>query len=253
MFKFLFGIAVTGYYEHEMSVEYPPQYMIFYMATMLISFFVTCFGIRVSMSIRTYEKSSNFHIVFLIASTNVLLALCFTGITIFTESQLSFIVIIPLAYLLICFLLVGFLYRFNISQFRKLNKYHREEYTLSRRYQLKENIRLLSLLMKMIYAVVAFIAIMVAGFTLPVVLKFGHITGDSMRAIVDFCVHCNPLIVIPMTTFFIPEFKKAVFKRVARCSVDSHHRNYQADSNQGDVYFDLFKKSIKRNHTSPEI
>ncbi|EGT43741.1 hypothetical protein CAEBREN_23591 [Caenorhabditis brenneri] len=210
-----------------------------------------------TLFLSSYEKSSNFRIFLLISITNVTLALCFTTLTIFVESQLNFILIVPLTYLLICFVLLSFLYRFNLSQVNKLNKYHREEYTLSRRFQLKENIRILLLLMKLIYAAVAFIAIIVAGYTLPIFLKFGNLTSDFMRTVMDFCVHCNPFIVIPMTTFFIPEFRKSarasLFKKcsLARCKADSKYRSYREDSNQADIYFDLFKKSIKKIHVGP--
>ncbi|KAF1751852.1 hypothetical protein GCK72_018406 [Caenorhabditis remanei] len=253
MFKSLFGVGVTGFYDREMKAEYSVPYMIIYVLIMIVAFFVTSFGIRIALSIRSYEKTSKFPIFVLIASLNIGLASCFTILTVFFEIRFGFIIIIPLSYLLICFVLLSFLYKFNLSQFHKLNKYHREEYTLSRRFQLKENIRVLSLLMKMIYAVIIFIAIIVAGFTLPIFFNFGHLTSDFMRTVVDFCVHCNPCIVIPMTAFFIPEFKKQVkaslCKRVSlgRGSVDSHYRSYREDSNQADVYFDLFKKTTKKS------
>ncbi|UMM34367.1 hypothetical protein L5515_007477 [Caenorhabditis briggsae] len=212
-----------------------------------------------TLFLSSYEQSPQLPILVLIISMNLLLALFFTILTVFFEIPFSFVIVVPFAYLLICFTLISVLYKFNLTQFYKLNRYHREQYTLSSRFQLKENIRVLSLLMKMIYAVIGFIGIILAGFTLPILLKLNYLTSDVMRTIVDLVVHCNPLIVIPMTTLFIPEFKKqakaAMFKRMplARSSVDSRYRNYREDPNQADVYFDLFKKSIKKNNSTDSL
>uniref|UniRef100_A0A8R1INI3 Uncharacterized protein n=1 Tax=Caenorhabditis japonica TaxID=281687 RepID=A0A8R1INI3_CAEJA len=189
--------------------------------------------------LRDYERSKRFWILWLIVLPNMLNATILSYLVI---SQLFTILMMALyvtSVLSLAFIIFVCLFWYNSRKFHNLEKHHRQTtYTLSIKYQLKENLVTLRSMRKMLIVILIAIFVIFLAYVVPAVYDFPDLWAT--HTILDGFFNFFPLYTTPAYAYCIPQCRELVAAMIGR----SKSVREIVRSNETDIYFILFQKSI---------
>ncbi|CAD6191467.1 unnamed protein product [Caenorhabditis auriculariae] len=148
----------------------------------------------------------------------------------------------------------AYLSRYNYNRLVTLSRNHRKVgYTLSIRYQLRENVKTLMLMRNLFYTSMTVMLILTAA---NLLLRFEKYQTDRTRQIVDIFYHSNPLTIVSAAVLTVGCYRKQFIGEVRKfCGLRAANGNVVYFENtkemqkkaDGDVYFEQLKKALNEN------
>ncbi|CAI5439074.1 unnamed protein product [Caenorhabditis angaria] len=205
--------------------------------------------------VKDYERKSRRWIFITILFFQISLAFTFALIT--TTFGLTFPVLITATSiaLLSSGIIFGFVEFFNIRRLRILEKNHRNgKYSLSIRYQLKENLKTLKLMRRFFLSIIGFIVVMGLANSIPVLMNMSAYVILIVRQYLDFIFHSNPIVLIPIALITIDAYRNYVTNKVRTTlgyraksqKVDIRKLKAPENVKESDVYFSIFEKQMRK-------
>ncbi|CAI2306013.1 unnamed protein product [Caenorhabditis sp. 36 PRJEB53466] len=203
--------------------------------------------------IKDYERKNRHWIFCLIFASQNVFACSMSVVT--TTGGITFQVLISAV--VIALFASGIIYAlveyFNQQRLLVLEKEHRTtKYTLSIRYQLKENLKTLKLMRRFFMSIISFIIAMGLANSLPVILNLDENVIMTTRVYMDYIFHSNPVFLVPTALFTIENYRKYTCNkarttfgmRVESHKVDIRKLRPQIDR-ESDMYFAIFEKQLE--------
>ncbi|CAO4360780.1 unnamed protein product [Caenorhabditis nigoni] len=203
--------------------------------------------------VKDYEKKSRHWIFCLIFLAQNLFACTMSVVT--TTKGITFqvlisAVIISLFSSAVIYALVEY---FNQQRLMVLEREHRTtNYTLSIRYQLKENLKTLKLMRRFFISIIAIIIAMGLANSLPVILNLEEDVIMTIRVYMDYIFHSNPVFLVPTAIFTIESYRKFAFNK-ARTTFGMRVESHKVDirklrpevERETDTYFAIFERQLE--------
>ncbi|UMM38590.1 hypothetical protein L5515_009942 [Caenorhabditis briggsae] len=118
-------------------------------------------------------------------------------------------------------------------------------YTLSVKYQLQENVRWCKLIRPAVISVGGFIILIIMTECLPILMDFSDELQAWFNLIFDTMAHINALIVVPTIILLMEGFRKVLIQNYKKFVEIFKTKDIRiARENEGDVYFEMFNKSV---------
>ncbi|CAB03517.2 Serpentine Receptor, class E (Epsilon) [Caenorhabditis elegans] len=203
--------------------------------------------------VKDYEKKSRHWIFGLIFVAQNIFSCTMAVVT--TTSGLTFQVLISgVIFSLFCSAVIYALVEyFNQQRLMTLERDHRTtNYTLSIRYQLKENLKTLKVMRRFFISIILIIIAMGLGNSLPVILNLNEDIILTVRVYMDYVFHSNPVFLVPTAIFTIENYRKYTFNkarttfgmRIDSRKVDIRKLRPQMDR-ESDMYFEIFERQLE--------
>ncbi|CAP21449.2 Protein CBR-SRE-23 [Caenorhabditis briggsae] len=203
--------------------------------------------------VKDYEKKSRRWIFCLIFLAQNLFACTMSVVT--TTKGITFQVLISAV--IISLFSSGVIYAlveyFNQQRLLLLEREHRTtNYTLSIRYQLKENLKTLKLMRRFFISIIAIIIAMGLANSLPVILNLEEDVIMTIRVYMDYIFHSNPVFLVPTAIFTIESYRKFAFNK-ARTTFGMRVESHKVDirklrpevERETDTYFAIFERQLE--------
>ncbi|CAB3410701.1 unnamed protein product [Caenorhabditis bovis] len=209
--------------------------------------------ISATILIHDYEKKRRSWIYVIILIAQTIFSVSFALIT--TSFRLTFVaLIVCTGTIMIAAILIYILVEYiNKKRLLKLEQDHRNtNYSLSIRYQLKENLKTLKLMRRFFLSIIGFIVVMALTNSIPVLLKFPESAILSIREYLDYLFHANPIILVPTAILTIESYRRFFLSRTRQLfgiRYESQRNNLNklklpANVNESDVYFEIFERQL---------
>ncbi|EGT33409.1 hypothetical protein CAEBREN_25307 [Caenorhabditis brenneri] len=203
--------------------------------------------------VKDYEKKSRHWIFCLIFVTQNVFAGVMSVVT--TTKGITFQVLISAVIfsLFSSAVIYALVEYFNQQRLMVLEREHRTtNYTLSIRYQLKENLKTLKLMRRFFISIIAIIIAMGLANSLPVILSLDEDIIMTIRVYMDYIFHSNPVFLVPTAMFTIENYRKYACNkarttfgmRIESHKVDIRKLRPQIDR-ETDVYFEIFERQLE--------
>ncbi|CAB04306.1 Serpentine Receptor, class E (Epsilon) [Caenorhabditis elegans] len=227
------------------------HYMFFVLATpvgiLVERIFATVF-------VKDYEKESRYWIFGLIFFSQNMFACTMSVFTTTMGATFHFIILTILGSLSGSAVIYALVEYFNQRRLTKLENEHRTtNYTLSIRYQLKENLKTLKLMRQFFISIIVIIIAMGLANYLPILLKLDEDTILTVRTYMDYIFHSNPVFLVPTAIFTIEHYRKYVLKKV-KLGLGMRHESRKMDTRklrpqiatkEIDTFFEIFVKQLE--------
>ncbi|EFO84664.1 hypothetical protein CRE_03805 [Caenorhabditis remanei] len=221
-----------------------------------------------TMLVKDYEKKSRHWIFILIFVTQNVFACTMSVVT--TTKGITFQVLISavIVSLFASAVIYSLVEYFNQQRLMVLEREHRTtNYTLSIRYQLKENLKTLKLMRRFFISIIAIIIAMGLANSLPVILNLDEDIIMTIRVYMDYIFHSNPVFLVPTAIFTIENYRKYTVnkakttfgmrvesQKVLKTTLSSQSsESFQVDirklrpqiDRETDVYFEIFERQLE--------
>ncbi|EFO99608.1 hypothetical protein CRE_22133 [Caenorhabditis remanei] len=212
--------------------------------------------------LRDYENKPRLWIAVTLITANFLISLTYAFLAVFQLIMMKFVFTVCLVITVSSMAILEIIYFLNRKRLAALVRHDSNIvfYTLSTKYQLQENVQSCKLIRPALIAVGAFIVFTILTECLPIILDFPDDVEHWCNLIFDTMVYTNSLVVVP-TLFLLMDSYRKVFMHYYRQIKESIHPPTQnphrkrsifvfskRTANEGDVYFEMFNKSV-----SPQI
>ncbi|CAI5451199.1 unnamed protein product [Caenorhabditis angaria] len=201
--------------------------------------------------IRDYEKKKRTWIFYILFIFGFTFSTVFSFLTVMRIITIYMLVIYVLSFAFST--LIGFSYLVfrNSRRLKYLTNYHRNTvYTLSIKYQLRENINTLKSMKQLTMVAVGAIFCVATAYILPLLLNIPSKQIWIFHTFIDIFYHFNPLYMIPACLLSIPQ-NLLYLKKLFASKNASKQNETKKFANEGDVYFNMFQKSMTTSKSKP--
>ncbi|CAB03969.2 Serpentine receptor class epsilon-21 [Caenorhabditis elegans] len=234
------------------------HYMFFGVHTLLC---ITAERAMATILLKDYETRPRVWIAAILIGANFLISLTYAFLAVFQQILMKSIFIVCLAVAVVSIILLEIIYFLNRKRLDSLIRHDNTMvlYTLSIKYQLQENVRSCRLMRPAVVVVGAFIIMLILAECLPIILDFSDEVQMWCNLIFDTTVHTDPLVVVPTVVALMESFRK-VFLSYYRTLQHKIRPNTVAvirrksifpftkpKETEGDIYFEMFNKSVSPN------
>ncbi|EGT49128.1 CBN-SRE-21 protein [Caenorhabditis brenneri] len=223
---------------------------------LLVSMIVAFIGVFCIVYSKDYENKPRVWIAVCLIGANFLVSATYAFLAVSQLIMMKFVFTVCLVVTISSMFILETIYFLNKKRLAAIIRHDSTMvlYTLSTKYQLQENVQSCKLIRPAVITVGGFIILVILTECLPILLDFNDDLQAWCNLVFDTMVHINALVVVPTIILLMEGFRK-VFLQQYRNIIQSIRPKMPArkksififskrTENEGDVYFEMFNKSV---------